>query len=396
MKRSIPTLFLLAFLTGCATPELKEEAFPRETINPTRPVLPAVRHIRVAIVLRQPSVQLVFPENDEHYGLPQSGTPVAEREEDQLRELKLTADKIQGSRAGIIPKDENGEIKVNGENYRGSLEFIREKDGTLSVINDVPLEDYVMGVVAGEVPPQWPLEALRAQAIAARTFALYKQQEARRKGQDYDLENNAFFQMYQGTGRIKDSVRKAVQITKGEVMTYGSSPIMAFFHSNCGGRTSSAKEVWGQDKPYLTSVPCSYGNNGNHFRWTAQIPVAELVRNLRKAGLNISDIVQIRDLSRDESQRITQVGIMDSDGRLKTIKGTLFRLAAGPDIIRSTHFNASIEGNKISFSGKGWGHGVGLCQDGAFGMATKGYNAFEILRYYYHGIMIEKARDNEN
>lgn len=262
------------------------------------------------------------------------------------------------------------------------------------MINELPLEDYVMGVLAGEIPRDWPLEALKAQAIAARTFAVLKRTEARAKGQIYDLENTAQFQMYQGSGLVNEKIQQAVRETQGQIATYDSKPISAFFHSNCGGETCGSIDVWGQDKPYLKPIPCPFGNNGTHFRWHAEVGTRDLVRQLREVGIKIADIIRLQALERDVSERIVKLSIMDSDGSIKTMKGSAFRMAVGPDVIRSTRFTAEVGQNKVIFNGKGWGHGVGLCQEGACGMALKGYNAFEILRYYYHGIIVEKMKDD--
>ena len=396
MSKILPFLLIPALLCGCVpmrTTEYYSVVGSKAPETSSQPVS-VVQRVRVAIVIRQLLVNLASSEPFALSDFPPAGASEAGKGEKRLREATLTPEKIPSKGVlYVVPIDGKGGIKVNGRNYRGTLEIVKDLGETMTVINDVPLEDYVMGVLAGEIPPKWPLEALKAQAIAARTFAVFKQREARKKGSLYDLENTAFFQIYQGTSLVNEGIQKAVLQTQGEILTYGSYPIMAFFHSNCGGRTSRAREVWGQDQPYLKSVPCDFGNNGAHFRWRTQVPIADLVRQLRKSGLELGDVVQLKALDHDESGRMTKVGIMDADGRIKTMKGNAFRMAVGPDIIRSTRFTADVVGDKVVFNGKGWGHGVGLCQEGAFGMAAKGYNAFEILRYYYSGIMIEKLKE---
>jgi stage II sporulation protein D len=236
---------------------------------------------------------------------------------------------------------------------------------------------------------------LKAQAIAARSFAILNRSDARKKGAAYDLENTALFQMYKGSGLVNDSIRKAVEQTRGEILTYHSSPIPAFFHSNCGGQTSRAADVWSKDIPCLQPASCPYGNNGGHFKWSAEISTADLARKLRAAGVRVSDVVQLEAVSRDGSNRILELSIMDGDGNRKHMKGTSFRMAVGPDLIRSTRFDADVKADKAVFNGKGWGHGVGLCQEGACGMALKGFNAFEILRHYYRGVMVEKMKNGD-
>jgi stage II sporulation protein D len=347
--------------------------------------------IRVAIAARQEKVHLVAPESFTMSGFPW-GTPVVQKGEKRYREVTLTSEQLYDHKAFIEPSGD-GQIQVNGKNFRGSMEIITESEGTLTVINQLPLEEYVMGVLAGEIPGNWPREALKAQAIASRTFAVLKQTTARQNGKPYDLENTALFQMYEGSGLVNDNIRHAVLETRGQIATYNSTPIAAFFHANCGGGTCGALEVWDQDKPYLKPVSCTFGNNGTHFRWQAEIQTRDLVRKLRAVGIKIGDVVRLEPIDRDESGRILKLSIMDSDGTKKTMKGSTFRMAVGPDLIRSTRFTVEVGQNKLIFSGKGWGHGVGLCQEGACGMALKGYAAFDILRYYYHGIMLEKMQD---
>ncbi len=346
--------------------------------------------IRVAIVVRQNSVHLLAPESFILSGFP-LGTPVVQRGAKSYKETTLTSDQLYTDKAYIEPLGE-GEIQVNGKDFKGSMEILRDSGGTLTVVNELSLEDYVMGVLAGEIPRDWPLEALKAQAIAARTFAVLKRGEARDKGEPYDLESTAQFQMYQGSGLVNEKINRAVSETQGKIATYDSRPILAFFHSNCGGETCGALDVWSQDKPYLRPVSCPYGNNGPHFRWRAEISIRDLVRSLRGVGVKIGDIVRLEAQERDSSNRILRISLMDADGSRKTIRGTAFRMAVGPDLIRSTRFTAEVGPTKVVFIGKGWGHGVGLCQEGACGMALRGYTAFEILRYYYHGIIVEKMR----
>ncbi len=384
-------LFLFLFLGGCATEPLISTRVGE--VSPKAPDETEINEkIRVAIAIHQISVHLMAPESFTLSGFPWE-TPVIFKNEKQYHETTLTSDQLYTQRAYIEPLGD-GQIQVNGKSFKGSMEIIGEREGTLTVINELPLEDYVMGVLAGEIPRDWPLEALKAQAIAARTFAVLKRTAAREKNELYDLENTAQFQMYQGSGLVNEKIQQAVRETQGQIATYDSKPISAFFHSNCGGETCGAMDVWSQDKPYLKPVTCPFGNNGTHFRWHAEIGIRDLVRQLRGAGIKISDIVRLEAVEKDESERILKLSIMDADGSIKTMKGATFRMAAGPDIIRSTRFRAEVGQNKVIFNGKGWGHGVGLCQEGACGMALKGYNAYEILRYYYHGIILEKIKDN--
>lgn len=392
----VPLFLLLAwiFLGGCVRLATYEPAVTTTLSRDPTPVLgpvPTSQRIRVAIVLRKPSVKLMAPESFVLSGIPLEGTPAVGDSREQYRERILTPEKLIGGKAFLEPMGD-GQVQVDGKSYRGSMEIILDKRQTLTVINDLPLEEYVMGVLAGEIPQGWPLEALKAQAIAARTFAILKRADARRIGSDYDLENTALFQMYQGTDRVNDNIRRAVVETAEQILTYQSLPIQAFFHSNCGGRTSSALNVWSKAQPYLRPVDCPFGNEGPHFHWTVEIPLPEIARRLRDVGIPVAEVLGLKVFSRDESQRITQLSIQDETGGYRRMKGSAFRMAMGPDLVKSTRFDLESRGGKVIFSGRGWGHGVGLCQEGACGMALKGYGAFDILRHYYHGVLIEKIK----
>jgi stage II sporulation protein D len=396
MKTLFFACLLVGTLAGCAEIQPASDPFyfsapstaPMDNPDPAQPH----PRIRVAIVVRQSSVHLSAPESFVLTGFSLEGTPETGDSHDRLlREITLTTNQIDGKRALLIPMGE-GQIEVDHEPYRGSVEILDNGDGTLTVVNDVDLEDYVMGVVGGEVPKNWPLEALKAQAIAARTFAVLKHQEAVRANNPYDLENTALFQMYKGSGTINDNIRKAVLETDEEIITYNNQPIEAFFHSNCGGETSGSMNVWSQDKPYLQSVICDYCRTGAHFHWKTEVLITDMIRELRAAGLKIGDVSGLKVLARDDSGRIAVLGVMDADGGLKSIKSNAFRMALGPDIIRSTRFEAQVKNDRVVFNGLGWGHGVGMCQEGACGMARKGYNAYEIIRHYYRGVLVEKLR----
>ena len=393
----VPIILLMVILTaGCAPlrsyvstekPVTEPEV---ETVSRTQEEK-LTNLIRVAVVVRHPLVQLIIPDQFNLTGLSPGNSNLVYKDGKKFMQFEVTVHDLENSRAFIKPQGE-GEVSVDGNRYKGAIELVKEKNGCITVINELFLEEYVMGVLAGEIPGSWPMEALKAQAIAARTFALYKQDEAKKKNQTYDIENSALAQMYIGSRLVNQNIRQAVMETRGEILTYRDEPIMAVFHSNCGGETTSAVDVWSQDKPYLRPVSCDFGNHGPHYLWKEIIKVSDIVRKLRAANIPIYDIVQISSIERDESHRVRVLSLMDGDGVKKQIKGAVFRMAVGPDLIRSTRFEAQLQGDKIEFTGLGWGHGVGLCQEGANGMAKAGYGAFDILRHYYYGVILDKMR----
>src|ERR1035441_9577536 len=192
MKITFFPLALLLIMGGCATTTLSTaptDSVPGPEVNRPGNNPPNPETIRVAIAVRQSSVHLTAPDDFVLSGFPW-GTPVVQLGEKRYRETTLTSDRLYAHKAFIEPMGE-GQIQVNGKSFRGSMEILEGSRGTLTVINQLPLEDHVMGVIAREMPRNWPLEALKAQAIAARTFAVLNRQEARLKGLPYDLENTA-------------------------------------------------------------------------------------------------------------------------------------------------------------------------------------------------------------
>jgi stage II sporulation protein D len=387
---------LTLLLSGCATaPAILVLHPPQRSLTAENPP-PASGEgnrgrIRVAIALRQSSVLLEDPETFLLVDSRLPGLTGVSPEPHKAMETVITPESIQNRKIAAVPS-EKGEIRVNRKPYRGVIEVMGDGTGTLTVINDVDLEEYVMGVVAGEISPNSPAEALKAQAIAARTYAVYRQQIASRTGAAYDLENTSLFQNYQGSHHVNGNVKKAVLETEAEILTYKNKPILALFHSNCGGRTSRAAGVWNEDFPYLQSVSCDFSNKGPHWKWKAEVSSARLGAALQKEGIGPEDIQELKPLDRDESDRILRLSVRTRSGKTDALKGSKFRMLLGADLIRSTRFEVKREGEKFFFSGRGWGHGVGLCQEGAGGMALKGYRAFEILRHFYRGVLLEKVK----
>ena len=390
-------ILLLIPLAGCATqgsPFYSARSSPGENFPAPKTQSPRFSGdtVRVAIAVRKPSLRLEDPASFLISGNTAVGPGESPDAGERLQNLVLTFEKIQGGKMTAIPSGDS-EILVEGKPYRGKIEIFPEKGGTLTAVNVVGLEDYVMGVVVREISSQVPLEALKAQAIASRTFAVYRKRVSAEQDSHYDLDNTSFSQNYKGSRGIGESVKKAVLETKGEIMTYRGTPILAPFHANCGGRTCGAGNVWGENKPYLRSVDCEFGNSGAHWQWKAEISEKDLTEKLREAGFNNGLIQDIKPLERDESGRVSEISLQTTDDRFSAhLKTSKFRLAVGPDWIKSTRFEVRREGEHFLFTGKGWGHGVGLCQEGACGMASRGYRAFEILRHYYNGIILEDLK----
>lgn len=284
-----------------------------------------------------------------------------------------------------IESKESG-IKVNEKHYRGKIEVVRD-NSSLILINELYLEDYLVGLINQEISSKWPMEAVKAQAVVARTYALY--QKKARKDSRYDLESTVTSQVYSGVDSEDELARKAVKETEGEVAFYNGELIQALYHSSCGGKTEAALEVWGKDIPYLKSIKDSHCTEAPNYFWQYKMDLSELTSMLRRLNAGIGEIKSVSILKRSSSGRVTSISIRHSKGSF-VLAGKDFREALGFENLRSTDFTLKVKGDSIYFAGSGGGHGVGMCQWGAKGMAEDGKSYRDILNWYYPGVTIKR------
>lgn len=295
----------------------------------------------------------------------------------------------QGFQAGrlIFSVKEGGEISVNGRKFAGAIEFIKNSSHRLYLVNHIGLEDYIKGILYHEASHYWPMEVLKAQAIACRSYAVYQMRLSRAK--DYDLTSDVYSQVYGGRTSERYRTNVAVDKTAGLILTYNDEPLAAFFHAACGGHTEDASLVWSNiDSPALKAVVCGFCKGSPHYNWHCVLPLSEIKAKLNKSGYKIDDIKEIAISGRDGSGRVTDVEVINSGEKIR-VPASKLRIILGPNIIRSAVFSLEIEGGDAVFNGLGWGHGVGLCQWGAYFMAKDGRSYKEILNYYYPGVKIE-------
>jgi stage II sporulation protein D len=287
---------------------------------------------------------------------------------------------------------------VNGKDreryYRGILRILPTPAGALRVINVLPMEDYLAGVVGGEMSPRWNIEALKAQAVAARTYAL-AERNAHVK-YDFDVYDSTLSQVYGGCMAEAASVWRALTATWGIVVTHGggwSQPrlLTTWFHSTCGGATVPCGSVFGgQTPPPLAGVPCTYCRNSPRYRWAEVVlPKQEIGEALKRTGytalVRLGPIARIEVASTlGDGGRAATLRIVDAAGVSVLIDANFWRGVVGPGRVLSTWFDIEDRGDSIALvNGRGWGHGVGLCQWGAEFLAERGKTGEEILRYYY-------------
>ena len=279
-------------------------------------------------------------------------------------------------------RSRSGEIILNGITLPGRLIVTRQNNRML-VVTELDLEEYVKGVVPAEMNPDWHLEALKVQAIAARTYAIYQMRQGAKK--DFDILASTKDQVYQGRSGRNASVVRAVEQTRNLILTYGELPIFAAYHSTAAGPTEDAMYVWSSvDVPYLKGVECPFDMDSPHYQWRTDVSIPVLEGRLREEGFPIGVIASMNPTSYTRSGRVAQVRILHSDGEL-LLRGEDLRRVVGYVTLASTMFDFELAGLRIQFTGRGAGHGVGLCQWGAKELAERGYTAETILRYYYPG-----------
>ncbi len=271
----------------------------------------------------------------------------------------------------------------NGQPYRGSYRMLA--DG--SVVNLVGLEDYLGSVVAKEMPPSWPAAALQAQAVCARTYVLARSNP----NAEYDLVPSEADQVYLGMRVESATSRQAVLDTTGMVLRYGGAFATVAYSSCCGGHTESSADAWnGRPLPYLSGVVCPYCAGSPHYRWRTDLSFEQATQRLRSAGIEADGITGVAVGAIDASGRARTMRVLAQPERV--ISATLFRRAVGYRDIPSlliVKIDPTQAATGVSIEGGGLGHGVGMCQWGARGMADRGSDARSILAWYFPGTTID-------
>jgi stage II sporulation protein D len=292
----------------------------------------------------------------------------------------------------IKPADPVNLIKISGpginRSYRGMIR-INNIANKLVVSNIVDLESYLYSVVGSEMYSKYPTYALSAQAIASRTFALfrikqnYSSKNTSSKLFGCDATDDIFTQVYRGEERVNNKTMEAVNNSKGVVLEFNGKIIYSIFHDTCGGATESGNLVF-----QLTHIPplagriCGFCYDSKYNNWNAVLTEKEIIKEL---GLeSVSKIDAIIPLQKAPGGHITSIGIKVPERTADIVMDAQkFRIALDPNKVRSTKFEVVKNGDKFEFKGNGWGHAVGMCQEGARGMAIKDFDTLQILEYYY-------------
>lgn len=263
--------------------------------------------------------------------------------------------------------------------------------GPGEAVEEMGIERYVAGVVAGEMLPGWPKEAYAAQALVARTFALQYLESRNTRRISTDFEEAQAYQ----PDKVTDVIRQAVEETRGRVITYDGQPIRAWFHAYAGGQTASAREGLAfeeEEPPYIKSVTLEENPlvPEEYRHWTLTLSLDEVREALAAAGRPVGAI-ETMEVERGPTGRITRVLITSEGGQVTPISGPEFRAALDPERMKSAKVSRfEVEGGRLSMEGTGYGHGVGLSQWDALVMAREGKSAEEIIQTFYEGVTIER------
>lgn len=292
---------------------------------------------------------------------------------------KFTGIPDPGEKLAMVDKV-NGSLLMDDLSFNGEIEVWKGKKG-LYLINELPLEEYVEGVVKAESGPNWETEALKAQAVIVRTYVLSQKLGKDDGKRHFDVTSSVLHQVYKGRNADK-KIADSVRLTEGQILTYDGKPIEAFYHSTSSGRTELPEEAFGKSYPYLRTVKSSC-RLSPYCVWLRTIPLREI-----EQATGIKGIKDVKAASRTSTGRIKEVALITGSGNAD-IKATELRKLLGWKRLPSTDFGVRTDRDSAVFEGKGYGHGVGLSQWGALEMAKDGKNYKEILSHYYPGSKLD-------
>ena len=312
--------------------------------------------------------------------------------------------------SNLISKKEATDVPTNVDNNKnesttkydyGNFSTIKLYHQDSEQIEEIPMDQYLYGVVSAEMPASYEMEALKAQALVARTYTIYQIINSTKKHEGADIcDKSTCCQAWiskedreaKWAENEKESnwnkITQAVDETSGKIITYNGEPIDAFFHANSGGKTESASNVWGGENfPYLQSVETSGEEGYSGYNTEVTLSKDELKEKLKQVypdiQINLENQDEIKILEYTESGRVRNIKIGNTE-----VAATKLRSCLG---LRSTFFDVKIDGENITFDVTGYGHGVGMSQTGADSLAKQGYNAEDIVKHFYTGVEIQNS-----
>ncbi|MEL7332629.1 MAG: SpoIID/LytB domain-containing protein [Cyanobacteria bacterium J06560_2] len=293
-------------------------------------------------------------------------------------EVDLTngGETLAESNAFWLEPSDNGFVWIGDRWYRGRV-MVTMDAGELVAVNHVDLEDYLYSVVGSEMPTSWPQAALQSQAVAARSYALYKR--SRSSNPLFDLDGTTSHQVYKGLAQEHPNTISAVDATESQVVTHNGQVIEAIFHSSSGGGTENAGDVWSSDVPYLRGVE-DFDQNSPVFNWEETFSLSEFSNKIGDIGT----VHTVGTPQYTEGGRVASISFAGDDGT-ETLRGRDVRSALR---LRSTRFEIELDDDSVIVTGSGFGHGVGMSQWGARSLAERGWSYEQILQHYYQSTAI--------
>lgn len=337
---------------------------------------------------------------------------------------------------------------INNKNYRGSLQFKINQSDRINVINHINLEEYLYGVLPREMPTSWHVEALKAQAVTARSFAIANKGKYSNLG--FDLCNTTASQVYGGYDIETPEGNTAVDLTRGEVLIYNGNVVSAFYHSNSGGFTENSENIWSAELQYVRGVEDPYSLNQNHSNWTETFTREEVNKILRDNNIFIGEVIDMEIVEKSPNNRVNEMKIIGTEGEktlykeesrfLFGLRSNMFDISSSNQYSENKIYFINESNNKVElegeylvqtadskiisnsreinivnknnfykienrhnyaledvfvFNGHGFGHGVGMSQHGAKVMAESGYNHTAILNFYFTDIEVANIYENK-
>ncbi|MCU0525830.1 MAG: SpoIID/LytB domain-containing protein [Elainella sp. Prado103] len=320
--------------------------------------------------------------------LPPMNAVVAEAEAGQV-----SVNQMQTAQLWVEPVSEDGYVFIGDRWYRGRT-LVVPTSGGITAVNYVDLEQYLYSVVGAEMPTSWSLEALKSQAVAARSYALYQRQHGATA--IFDVGDTTRWQVYGGLEKEAPSTRAAVDATAGQVLTYQGQIINAVFHSCAGGHTENVEDVWSSPLPYLRGVE-SPDRDLPQCQWEPLTLTASEI----EAQIGYEGAISAITVQRHPHGRVIALNIEGSAGAMTVegedvrdllgLKSTLFSIDAAQDRVASSG-SVSAAPTRFRITGSGNGHGVGMSQYGAYRLAQQNWNYQQILLHYYSGVALAKIQ----
>lgn len=299
--------------------------------------------------------------------------------------LQINGASVMGTKA--VFSSRGNVVSVNGRKYRGCIRVTGSLK-RVDVVNILGVESYLRGVVPREMNGSWDIEALKAQAVVARTYALYHMQKNR--DQAFDVCSTTNTQVYGGVNYEAENANSAVSQTNGMVLVENDQPALVYYHANSAGITEDPVNVWKIEVPYLRSRQDAFSLKAADTGWSCSMTMWAIRKALEQKVGRIGKISDIKITAWSESGRVKQIVIRHGRGEKLYLSGSQFRTIMDPAALKSALFTIKKSGKSVTFEGRGAGHGVGMSQWGAYMMAREGFSCPEILEFYYPGLQIRK------